>query len=683
MDSLWQDVRYALRGLRNQPAFAALAVLTLALGIGAATTIYSVIYNVLFDPFPYKDANKVVALQIRNADRPTQSGRNMFQTPEFLDYQTESKVFQDVIAGTFEDVLYTTKEGTELLQGGLVSTNMFDFLGVPAAVGRALTADDARPGAPPVFVMSYKTWRKYFNLDVGILGQTFMLNGIPTTLVGMMPPRFTKLNADIYKPIVLDRADARLNQEYFMFQARLKPGITTQQAETELTVIARRLAQVYPRNYPTDGKFIVKIVSWVDNVIGGFRGTLYTFAAAVGLLLFIACSNVANMLLARGASREKEMAIRASLGASRFALIRQLLIESLLLALGGMLVGWLFAYVGLTLLTRAIPEGSIPHEAVIRLNVPVLLASLGVAGLTAIVFGLVPALQTVRSDLVEPLKDARKGSGGGFRRGKLRKALVIFEVALSLVLLVGAGLLMRSFVKRTTVDLGFDPQNVLVARLPLPRGQYQDGAKKVQFFRQLLPRLQALPGVTAVTTVSSLPPFGGGRSEIDIPGKERTAERWESMFDLCSEGYFQTLGLRLLRGRLLSEQDVNDARKVIVVNQAFVNRYFGREDPIGRQINFKRLEALPEGKVEHPVFEIIGVVSDAKNRGIEEPVFPGAFMPYGVTGAFERGVLLRTAVDPPSLLNSLRREIWAVDRGIAITMTDTLASFLRQFAYAQ
>jgi putative ABC transport system permease protein len=680
MHWIWKDLQYGLRGLRKQPSFTCLAALALALGIGAATTIFSVIQNVLLDPFPYTDARSVVAFQIRDAKSSRPGGRSMFQTPEFLDYREQTHVFEGVIGGAFEDVLYTTKEGTEQFTGGLVTGNMFSFLGVPALIGRTLTPEDAKPGAPPVFVMAYKMWVKQFNRDESILGRTFVLNGVPTTLVGIMPQRFTKLGADLWKPIALDRADPEISRRYFMFQGRLKPGITMQQAEAELTVVARRLAKVYPTNYPD--KFSVKVVSWVDNLVGQFRQTLYTLAAAVALLLLIACSNVANMLLARATAREKEMAIRSSMGASRARLVGQLLIESFLLALAGAAVGCLFSYFGIKALVAAIPNGLIPQEAVIRLNIPVLLFSLAVTLVTAILFGLAPALQTARRDLVEPLKDAGKGVSGGFRRGKLRSALVVIEVALSLVLLAGAGLLMRSFVKLQTVDLGFKPNNILVARLPLPRGQYKTPESKQQFFRQLLARVHALPGVIAATETSTLPPYGGIRSEIDIPGKAHP-EKWDTIYQLVSEGYFRTLELRLQRGRLLSEVDVNNARKVAVVNQTFVNKYFGTEDPIGRPVKLNMLETLPQGKVENPVFEIVGIVGDAKNQGIQEPIMPEAFVPYTITGAFERGILVRTATEPMALLQSVRREIWAVDRNVALTLTGSLTDYLRQFSYAE
>jgi predicted permease len=303
-----------------------LAGITLGLGIAAATIIFSVIHAVLLDPFPYTDAERVVTPMVRDLASGRPGGRTMYQVPEFLDLQEQSHVFEDVIGGGFEDVLLTTKEGTEQFNGGLVTPNTFRFLGVPAEMGRGLAPDDARPDAPPVFVMAYKMWSKNYHLDPSILGRTFVLNGVPRTLVGIMPKRFTKLGADLWRPVILSRADQELAQRYFMFQAKLKPGVTPKQAEAEVNIVAQRLAKVYPRNYPE--KFTVRIETWIDSLVGQFRSTLYTLAAAVGLLLLIACVNVANMLLARATVREKEMAVRAAMGASRSRLVAQMLAES-------------------------------------------------------------------------------------------------------------------------------------------------------------------------------------------------------------------------------------------------------------------------------------------------------------------------------------------------------------------
>jgi putative ABC transport system permease protein len=678
MNWLLQDFAYGARGLRKQPGFTAVAILTLALGIGSATTIFSAIQNILLDPFPYTDARAVVAFQIHDNSRPQQGGRSFFQTPEFLDYTEQSHVFQEVIGGTFEDVLWNAGDGVEQFDGGYVTANTFSFLGVPALLGRGLTSEDANPGAPPVFVMAYKLWVKRFNRDASILGRTYTLNNVPTTLVGIMPERFTKLGTDLWMVKAMDRAKAP--RDFWMFQAKLKPGVTGEQARADLEIVSHRLAKIYPDNYPQN--FSIRVVSWVDNLVGQFRKTLYTIAAAVALLVLIACGNVANMLLARATAREKEMAIRSSLGAGRARLIGQLLAESLLLALAGAALGCLFSYAGIKGLVALIPDGAIPKEAQIRLNVPVLLFALAAAMATAVLFGLAPALQTVRKNLVEPLKDSGKGVSGGFRKGRLRNALVVAEVALSLVLLAGAGLLMRSFIRLQTVDLGLEPHGVLHARLPFPKGRYETAAEKQRFFRQLLSRLDHLPGVSSATVISSLPPYGGIGTEIDISGKTHS-EKWQAIYQLVSEGYFPTLRLRLARGRLFTETEVNASRKVALVNTTLVNKFFGNEEPIGKLIRIKALETMRQDPVKDAVFEIVGVTADAKNQGIQEAPRPELFIPYTMTGAFERGILARTTVPPMTMIKSVEREIWAVDRSVALTMTGALDEYLTRFSYAE
>ena len=679
MLSLWQDVRYGWRGIRNQPGFTFLAVLALALGIGSVTTIFSVIDNVLLDPFPYANSQRIVIMHVHDLSRSEPGGRPYFLIPELLDYQEQNHVFAGVVAATHTDVLYTSGEGTERFDGVEVTPNTFQFLGMKPLLGRILTPADGKAGAPPVFVMSYKMWVKRYNQDPSILGQTLALNGQPRTLVGIMPPRFTWWGAELWIPVPLSRSDPEVKNKSYVMQARVKPGLTLHQAEADLDVLAHRLARVYPNDYPK--KFNIQLETLADSVVGRFKGVLYTLLAAVGLLLLIACANGANMLLARASAREKEMAIRTSLGAGRWRLVRQLLVESALLALGGVVAGCLVAYTGIKLLVATIPDDTIPSEAVIGLNVPVLLASLGVAALTALLFGLAPALHLAQPDLVEPLKDSGKGVSGGFRHGRLRNTLVVVELAMSLVLLAGAGLLMRSFIALQQVDLGLNPDNILVVRLPLPREQYKTAAAKQHFFRDLLQRLYALPGVVAATETSALPPYGGIPSEIEIPGKTHT-EKWNAIFQLCSEGYFPTMGIRLMRGRTLTAAEVNDTRKVAVVNQTLVRKYFGQEDPIGRRIKLTMLEKVPEPPVKDPFFEIVGVVADAKNQGIQEPPSPEVFVPYTVTGAFERGILVRTSKEPVSLLNAVRRQIWTVDRNVALTLTGSLKDFLKAFSYS-
>ncbi len=675
MHWLFQDLRYAFRGLRNQPAFAFLAILALALGIGASTTIFSAIYGVLLNPFPYTDAGRIVDFYIHDTSNSRPGGRSFFKAGEFIEYQQHRDLFEDVIGGGNEDVLYTTKDGTEYFQGAYLTSNTFQFLGVPAQLGRTLTPDDAKPGAPPVFVLSYKAWLKTFNQDPSILNRDFTLNGVKTRLVGIMPVRFTKRGADLYRPVTLDRADER----YFMFQARMKPGVTMQQVQSEFSVVARHVAEIYPKDYPKN--FSVGVESYVDNIVGRFKPTLYTLAAAVALLLLIACANVANLLLARATAREKEVALRVALGASRGRIVIQLLIESLILAVAGAILGCVLAYGGIKLLVSALPEGAIPQEAVITLNWQVLLFSLGVAIGTAMLFGLAPAVQLSRPNVVEALKDSAKGSSGGFRGGKLRSTLVVIEVALSLVLLSGAGLMMRTFINLQTVDLGFNPDKILVAYLPLPQGQYEGAGGKQRFFRPLLARLNALPGVVSATETSDLPPYGGMRSEVEIPGKTHD-EKWQAIVQMSSEGFPPTLGLRLLRGRLLTEADINGGRKMAVVNQTFVQKFFGGEDPLGKQMKLSFLSTIKKNPVANPVFEIVGVMADSKNQGVQDPVLPEALIPYTIAGQFDGGILVRTAGDPLLMLNTVRREIWVVDHNVAITFTDSLTNYLKRFSYA-
>jgi predicted permease len=678
MTSHEQDVRYALRGFRKQPGFVAMAIVALGLGIGSATAIFSVVENVLFEPFPYRDAERIVSVQVHDLHRSEPGGRGAYTTPEFIELRKQTHTLEDIVGINNLDVLYSTREGTERLQGVQVTSNAFDFLGMQPIRGRGLTPEDGKPGAPPVFVMSYKMWLKYSNGDPSVLGKTFTFNNEARTLVGIMPPRFTYFGGDIWYPHDPSLADPDAGRSYFFLQGRLKPAATLRDVENDFEGVTHRLAKIYPDRYPE--KFNIHAEDLTDMVVGRFRNTLMTLLVAVGLLLFIGCTNVANMLLARATSREKEIAIRTALGATRWRIARQMLIESALLTAGGLLLGCILAYTGVKALVLMIPNDTIPGEAVITLNWRVLLFSLGVAALTTILAGLVPALHASRKELADPLKDSGKGVSGGFRRGGLRKLLVISEIALSLVLLAGAGLLMRTMVALQTVDLGLKPDNILVIRLPLPQDRYKTAAQVQHFFSQLLQRLKTLPGVVAATETSTLPPYGGIGSEADVPGRSHS-EKWRAIYQLCSEGYFPTVGLKLIRGRVLTEQEVLDRRRVAVVNRMLVQKFFGKDDPIGRQITLKDLGTIPD-PVKDPSFTIVGVISDAKNQGLQEPVIPEVFIPYTVTGFYARGILVRTASDPLALENAVRREIWAVDRGVALTLTGTLKGYLKSFSYS-
>jgi predicted permease len=682
METLLQDVRYALRTLRKSPGFAIVAILTLALGIGASTAIFSVIENILMEPFPYPDAQRYMSILIHDTEQDQQDGRAAFSAPELLDYADQNHVFDGVIANSSIDVLYRSNEGTQRFDGNFVTPGTFEFLGMPALLGRVMQPADYEPGAPPVFVLRYRTWVQQFGADPNIVNKTFILNDTPQTLIGIMPPRFSWGDAEMWIPQKLSHAatssDDAGTMRYWYFLGHLRHGVSIKQAEADIAVVATRLAAVYPKAYPKH--FTVRIQSLTEQVVGQFRITLYIVLAAVGLLLLIGCGNVANLLLAKATTREKEFAIRSALGASRRRLISQLLVESLILALSGALLGTLLASVGLRFIVALMPPDIIPSEAVIRLNLPVLLFTLTVAILTALLFGLVPALKAARKDLNEPLRDTGKGLTGGFRHGRFRNALVITEVALSLTLLVAAGLLMRSFVALRQVHLGLQPDHVLAARLPLPVERYRTAAQIAGFYRPLLQRLKALPGVVDAAETSTLPPYGGIDSEIEVPGKT-PSEKWQAVVQLCSEGYFPVLKIQFLDGRPFNESDVNAARKIAVVNQTFVKKYLPTDNPLGKQVRIALLAEF-EDKVADPTFEIIGVVSDVKNRGLQDAIRPEIWIPYTVTGSALRGILVRTSLEPLSMLNAVRHEVWTTDSNVALTLTGTLEGYISQFSYA-
>ncbi len=681
MGTLGQDIRFALRNLRKSPSFAIIAAVTLALGIGASTAIFSIIENVVMEPFPYTDAGRLVSVIIHDTEQNQPGGRPVFSGPEFLNYVAQNHSFDRVIGSSRLDVLYRSGEGTERFDGNYITPGTFEFFGVSPLLGRAAQPADYEPGAPPVFVMRYRTWVNRFSADPTLINKTFVLNGTQRTLIGIMPPRFAWSGSDLWiptKPSVAISTGMYGFPEFWFLLGHLKPGVSLRQAQSDFSVVAKGLSAVYPKDYPK--KFSVEIETLTNLVVGRFRTTLYIVLAAVGLLLLIGCGNVANLLLARATTREKEFAIRAALGAGRWRIVRQLLVESFLLAAGGAVLGAFLAWGGLKSIVALMPERIIPEEAVIRLNLPVLAFTLAVAVLTAIIFGLAPALQVVRRDLNDPLRDSGKGTSGGSAHGRLRSAVVVLEVAVSLTLLVAAGLLMRSFVALRDVHLGLQPDHIFVVRLPLPADRYKTSDQVAGFFRPLLHRLKAVPGVIEATETSTLPPYGGIPSDIEIPGKTH-AEKWNALFQLCSEGYFPVLKIQFIDGRSFTEAEVEGKRKLAIVNQTFAHKYLGNENPMGQRVHIAQLEQFPD-KLVDPWFEIIGVVADVKNNGLQDPVQPEIWVPYTMTGSGARGILARTGPDPMTMMNAIRKEIWATDSNVALTFTGTLEQFIANFSYA-
>jgi len=677
MDWLWQDTKFGVRTLLKSRGFVITAVLALALGIGSTTAIFSVIDNVLLEPFPYTDGQRLIELQIHDSASGEQYGRQAFPAAEFLDYQEQIHSLSGSIGVTQTQVLWSGPEALESFKGANVTGNTFQFLGMAPLLGRAATLADAKPDAPPTFVMSFKLWQKRFNGDQSLLGKTFTLDGTSRTLIGIMPKRFALWGADLWIPSTPNRAEKDENAEFLCLIGRLRPGLTPQSAQPDAALVAQRLAKVYPKLYPK--KFDMRIVTLTDTVVGKFSETLYMLLAAVGFLLLIACANVANLLLAKATAREKEFAVRGSLGANKWNIVRQLLVESMLLALTGAAAGCAFAWAELKMLVIALPKFTFPDEADISLNVRVLAATIAVAMFTALLFGLAPALGAFSQNLSQTLKAAGRGNSD-FRRGRLRSILIIGEVALSLVLLTGAGLLMRAFLLERQADLGLNTAKLVVSDLALGKN-YKTADEQSRFIRELTTRLGRLPGVVSVSGALDFPPFGGINTEFEVAGKTHK-EKWTGQMGFVDADFLRTTGIRLLRGRALTAADLAGKRKVADVNQALAKKFFPGEDPIGKQIRLVRLKEAPQ-PVADPWFEIVGITSDVKNHGVRDAIQPQTYAPLTVTGYGEYILYVRTLGNPAPLTKAVESEILSMDRTVHPQNTSTMETALDENEFAK
>jgi putative ABC transport system permease protein len=687
--SLGQDLRYALRQIQRNPGFALVAILTLGLGIGASTAIFSVIDNVLLEPFPYKDAGHIIYPRVHGAAQGPDEGRQGFSSDELLAFAGENHSLDGVIGTTDDPVLYKHGAGVEWLYGADMTPGSFEFFGMPALYGRVIKPADYKPGAPPVFVLRYKAWKSHFNGDPNVLNKVFVLNGTARTLVGIMPPRFGWYDADVWIPKTphpgMSIGFAGLPERWFIL-GRLKHGVSVEQASADLTGIVNPLAKLRPQDYPT--QFQLFAVPFGHSGGEHLESTLYTVLAAVGLLLLIACVNVANLMLARATSREKEFALRAALGAGQARLMRLLLAESLVLAIGGATLGVLIAWGGLKFIVATMPPDSIPAESVIGLNAQVLAFTLLLAVLTPLIFGLAPALQAARRDLNDPLRDMGRGVIGGFRTARLRDAAVVVEVAVSLTLLVGAGLLMHSFLALREVNLGLQADHVFKTTLLLPPDRYKTAEQVSAFVRPVLERVKAIPGVTDAAESSSVPPNNSRDSKIEISGKS-PEKQWRAQVQNVSETYFRALRIPFEMGRGFTEAEISGARKVAVVNRKFVSTYLSSEDPIGRRVKLVELEGIADS-LREPSFEIVGVVDDVSNQGapgygrggLQAPIEPQVWVPYTVTGSGERSLLVRSVQTPMSVMEEVQQAIWATDPGVALMYPDALDQMISRRWYA-
>src|SRR5215213_7192598 len=673
LDDLSQDLRYALRGLRKHRAFTAVAVITLALGIGANTAIFTVINTVLLRPLPYEKPEQIVTVIETVSDRPFGVS---FQN--FVDFRNQSTVFENIAALRPRESFNLTGAGeSERLQGRLVSANFLSTLGIKPIRGRDFLAEDDQPSATPVAIISHALWQRRFGADDNITGKQLTLNGQQYTVIGVTPPNFSfGAEADVSVPIGLsaERFKLRGKDPGVTAFARLKPGTSIENANAELNTIAARLEQQYP---DTNTGRRVRIESLRESVIGDVRPTLLTLLGAVGFVLLIACANVANLLLTRSAGRQREMAIRTALGAGRMRILRQLFTESTVLALAGGIVGLLLAIWGTSVLSSYIPEG-IPRMSELSVDGSVLAFTFGASLLTGVFFGLAPVLQSAKTNLTETLKEGERNSSPGHNRaGKL---LVISEVALTLVLLVGAGLLVKSFWRLSQVNPGFDPQNVLAMQIAI-NARPDEGPRVENFLTELKQRVKQLPGAQSVAVSNGLPFEGANFPPIVLEGKPAPPPGQDpsGLLYIVSADYFKTMGIDLVRGRLFSTEDRKDTPPVALIDEVFARQYFPNEDPIGKRFKLNTPDA--ENR------EIIGIVRHVEHSSLEGRTtntaefyfnfdqFPSASLPRYVRRV---NLLVRTTVEPLSLAGGVRNQISALDKDQAVFNVRTMEQALAQ-----
>jgi putative ABC transport system permease protein len=604
------DLRYAFRSLRKSPGFTAVVVLTLALGIGANSTIFSVINAVLLRPLPYHEPAGLV--RIYETDVEQGNDRFYVALANYRDWKSRSRVFSGLAIYRERNQVLTGGGEPERIRSAMATADLFPVLGVAPAMGRAYTADEDRPGGAATVVLSDRLWRRRFAADPRVLGRTLMLSGRAYTVTGVMPPsfRFPSTDVDVWMPAAISEAEwAHRGAHNHDVVARLRPEVTVEQASAEMQSIGRQISVEHP-SFQRD--FGVAVYPLADEVAGGSRSVLLVLFGAVGFVLLIACANVANLYLARAAGRRKEMAIRSAIGAGTRHLVRQLLAESALLAGAGAVAGLVLAGWAAGAIATMQPEG-LPRADEVTVDGAVLAFTAALALLTALLFGLAPALAATRTDAGEVLKDGTRGSSGGPGSARVRSALLVAEVAVSLVLLAGAGVMLKSFARLQSVDTGFVADHLLTARITLPPASY-DSLEKVGFYDALLPRLRALPGVQGAAVVSAVPLSGQNASWgylVEGRALATPADMPVAVMRVVGGDYFRTIGIPLVRGRVIEPRDDATAPRVAVVSEALAAQHFPGEDPIGKRVR-------PGGDPEGTLFEIVGVVGDSKHLALDE-----------------------------------------------------------------
>ena len=666
MYTLFTDLRYALRMLLKNPGFTLVAMITLALGIGGNTAIFSIVDAVLIRPLPYHEPDRLVAISEFHRGQGREISVSWWN---FRDWRDQNQVFEQISAVQGASFILTEMGEPERIVGLNVSASFFATLRSQPALGRDFLSEDDAVGANRTVIISHALWQRRFSSDPAALGKTIELNSRPYTVIGVLPSDFRFFfESDIFAPIGLngDEMGGRGNHPGMYVVARLKSGITIERARADMDAIAARLEKQYPESNSGNG---IRLVTLAERFAGSLTTALFVLLGAVGFVLLIACANVANLLLARAATRRKEVAIRTVLGAQRGRIIRQMLTESVLLALLGAALGLLLAEWGLRSLVALIPE-NIRRVADIRLDASVLGFTVAVSLGTAVIFGLAPAFQSTSGDLQEGLKEGGRTSVTGFRRLSLRNILVASEIALALMLLIGAGLTIRSFVQLQKVNPGFRTERLLTMPVNLPGARYPKDDQRVLFFKNLLDRIRSLPGVEAASGVTCLPLIGGCWDSIYlIEGRPipRREDLLNADFNTAQPGYFHTMGIPILKGRDFDERDLMDREPVLIINESFARQNWPNEDPLGKRVK----QDWPEGTGAW--MTVIGVVGDVKRRGLDVPFKAEGYKASRQTAPGSLQLVIRTSVtDPQMLAQTVRREIQQMDANLPVFNVRTM-----------
>ena len=670
MKTLVNDLRYGLRSLMKRPGFFAVAVLTLGLGIGANSAIFSTVNAVLLRPLSFPDSESLVLLQgVHTRQGISQSNMSV---PDIVDWQNQNQSFEQIAGFVTGGVLIMSNDETERVLAAGVSGDFFASLRTNAALGRTLQPDDGRKGHDDVAVLSYGLWQKRFGGDPSVIGTKVMISGDNTTIVGVMPNGFEfPQQTEIWFPQILDASSERRDNRYLNVIGRLKPGVTVEQAQADINAIDQRLAQTYVE---TNAGWSTRVTNLREQLVTGLRTSLLVLLGAVAMVLLIACANVANLLLARVSARQKEIAVRTALGASRWRIVRQLLTESILLSVIGGVFGFGLS-VWLTRLLIAVSPANTPRFDEIGIDSRVFMFTLGVTLLTGLVFGVAPALQASKLDLNQNLKESGRRGSGGERHNRLGSLLIVSEIALSFILLVGAGLLVKSFMRLNDVNPGFNPNNVLTMRMGLTPGKYKQGEPRAQVFSQAVEKIKAVPGVESAGGVLFMP-LGGdtldlGRSWIREGRPFTPEESANAAYHVITPDYFRALQAPLVEGRAFTDQDNNDSPKVVIVNQSMARQAWPGESAIGKRITIWRDEKFPR--------EVVGVVGNTK-ASLDTDMGAQMYVPYAqdATWGSLTFVIRTTTSDPASLAPAVRNEIRSLDKSLPVynvkTMDDVLAA---------